>query len=135
MKKSWKNNWVWISLVIIAAIIAYVFAWEYSSEASEIESRYDQFYTAMVVQNYSKAYKLMSPVFQEEYDIDAFQDRFSFASDSWLALNSERSLRIRGNKAWLCPSSSGFFMEGPVYEWVKIDGQWYLSGEYELYVD
>lgn len=101
-----------------------------------IDIRYSQFHLAMHAKRYEEAYGYMSPAYRKGRSVDQFREDFSFAGDSWLYLDTHRHLRICGSHADLYPGDSREFpWSGPIYKFVKADGDWYVDGEFDWSLD
>jgi hypothetical protein len=107
-------------------------------EKEAIDGRYLDFYENIDEGAFNVAYNSMSPYYQQTHTIEEFQRDFAFLCDPgcW-ELHPTRSLRLTDNKAYLYPSYFTFtlFRGGPEFELEKIEGNWYLTGNYEWYID
>jgi hypothetical protein len=112
---------------------------QYRADIKVIETRYTEFYDSYRDKNYETAFNYMSPEYRQSHTIEEFIYDFDFLTGGdWLRLKSGRSLRISDDKAKLYPRNQWavpFLWAGPEYSLVKIDGEWYLTGEYIWYYD
>ena len=95
-----------------------------------IDTVYLNFHTALHDKDLATAYACMSPDYRKMHTLEEFSKSFEDHGVRWLALEPGRYLKVRGPTAELHPGSDHFPMSGPVYEFVKIGDEWYLTGEY-----
>jgi hypothetical protein len=111
------------------------------SEDADIAARYAQFQSAIADYKYEIAYQYMSPAYRLGHTIEQFKQERGYAADDSLgltALHPNHCLRVNGEQAILYPRDcSGFltFWTGYAYELVRVNGEWYFSGNYEWYTD
>jgi len=116
----------------------YFIAWEHP-DAPVIDAKYQQFRKSRLAKDYATAYAIMSPAYRAGNTVDQFQyGPMSTVEDPWEEWSPARNIRERDGSLWLYPKNAGGFLilwSGPEYEWVKVDGDWFLSGKYNWYLD
>ena len=106
-----------------------------------IAERYTQFNESFNNGNYELAYSFMSPDYRQAHTVTDFQSDFDFlAVLDGEPLRPGYSIRLSGNnKASLTPDGPlwglGIVWSGYDFKLEKIEGVWYLTGEYEFYLD
>jgi hypothetical protein len=118
------NCWIWTEETI------------HAKDTNIIDISYSQFHLAMHSKQYETAYNYMAPAYQKQKSIDEFREDFSFAGETWLYLDTDRALNISGNHATLYPGDTNDSpWSGPIYKLIKVDSNWYFTGEYEWSLD
>ncbi len=142
-RPTWKYPGRHVLRVFIAAFAAvgalYATVWLYEfphrCDMRRIDTVYMDFHMALHDKDYDSAYSCMSPEYRQAHSLAQFKERFGEMGERWLALEPGRYLRVRGRAARLHPGSDHWPMSGPIYEFVKVGDDWYLTGNYELSVD
>lgn len=111
----------------------------YPQDVTAIDARYNQMYAAVRNSDYETAYGCMSPTYRRTNSVEDFQDGYFFSKGFLHTLHPKRSVTIsfdRGS-ATLYPNRYDFFdfYVGPVYELVKVDGEWYFTGKSDFIMD
>jgi hypothetical protein len=109
----------------------------YSQDKAAIANRYNQMYLAKKKDDVESAYSYMSPEYRQTHILKEFLEDYSFHIHGWDTLHPEHSVMLSGNRATLYPRRYDFFdfYVGPSYELVKVDGEWYFTGEANYSVD
>jgi hypothetical protein len=109
-----------------------------------VRMRYLEFCSSILEDRYQDAYLLMSPDYRQTHTIREFQQGPELLGDVFTGLNTigcdlddESSISIFGNRATICPEPTPLFdwYAGPTYDWKRIEGEWYFTGESEWSVD
>ena len=108
-----------------------------AQDVSAIDALYMQFHNALSNRQYETAYSYMSPEYRQTRTLREFvNEDFLSHGEDWLVLHSNRSLKFRGNKATLYPLDKSVLpWSGPEYTLIKVNRQWYLTGEYFWHLD
>jgi hypothetical protein len=118
------NCWIWTEETI------------HAKDIKIIDISYSQFHLAMHSKQYETAYNYMAPAYQKQKSIDEFREDFSFAGETWLYLDTDRAINISGNHATLYPGDTNDSpWSGPIYKLIKVDSNWYFTGEYDWSLD
>jgi hypothetical protein len=136
-KRLWLGGLVYLVLVGVAAS-ALILAFFYHKNTETIRAQYVEFYSAISYGDYGTAYNYMSPEYRRNHTPEDFRSDFLslFPSFSDLGLTVDGLVEISGDKATLYPwGTSGGWYFGPAYGLIKIEGQWYFSGEHAWYED
>lgn len=106
------------------------------ADRQAIERRYAQWVAARRENRHSDAYQLMSPAYRTGHSLAEFAEGPWPDPVAW-ALEPGYSLWKRGSKACLYPFDDGWleFWNGPELEWIKLDGEWFLTGKVTWYTD
>jgi hypothetical protein len=104
------------------------------ADREAIVERYILWQAALADKRPADAYPLMSPDYRAGHSLADFVGSIS---QHWPALEPGYSLGTKGDKGYLYPYDEGWFelWNGPELEWVKVDGEWYLTGEVTWYTD
>ena len=127
-----------VVLIVVVGISAGWACYIPRADRTAIESRYAAFRTAISEERFADAYTIMSPGFRQSHSLEAFRDgEFSFREVWKPPLEPGYELRASASRATLYPLDVGFFelYNGPVFEWIEVDGEWFLTGEFESYID
>jgi hypothetical protein len=114
--------------------------WWFHSPApdrSAIESRYRDWHSALAAERFTEAYVIMSPAYRGSNSVEQFAREFRIWGWPAFALRPERRVRVHGSGARLYPVETHWYdlYSGPVYQWKKIENQWFMTGEYQYYAD
>lgn len=130
----------WLVGVLLAFFAGGLLLWLRASwqepDKRAIEARYNLWYSALRDQRPAEAYAVMSPAYRASHTLEEFKKQFGEEPD-WLHLNPKNRPRIHGTKACLIPARNGWqdVGGGPDFAWTKVDGNWFLTGEFDYYVD
>jgi hypothetical protein len=121
----------WI-VIVVAAILAYN-AITLPSRTTElvISQRYNQWWSHLHNGQYSRAYAMMAPQYRAEFTEEQFYRTFIKAGEEWLRPHSGQKIDRYHSRATIFPRDS--FSEGnggPEYEFLKINGEWYMTGTF-----
>ncbi len=129
-------------LIIIAVLIA-IYSLGNSvlfrlklNDIRRIDFRYIQFREVILAGQFEAAYLFMSPVYRRSHSLDQFKDEYGKLYLS--PLYPHRFLSVWFRRARLMPEYDRygpFFQSSLVLEWVKIGGEWYLTGEIAQMLD
>ena len=142
-RPTWKSRVGRVVRVVIAAFAvigvlcatAWLYEFPHRYDMRRIDAVYMDFHMALHDSNYDSAYCCMSPEYRQAHSLAQFKERFGGMGERWLALEPGRYLSVRGRTARLHPGSDHWPMSGPIYEFVKVGDDWYLTGNYEISVD
>jgi hypothetical protein len=143
MRIRWKRWLVIIPASVILLIGGFWLGdklWFYPSHADRvaIEGRYKQWHSALGEQRFGDAYKIMSPSYRAKHSAEDFGKQFDLWGDKRYSLSPTCTLRVHGSRGRLYPleDPGGFELwSGPDFEWSKVDGEWYMTGEVSVFVD
>lgn len=134
----------YVPLLIILVGFA-LWAWYQNHQDSfAIEYQFSRFCSAIDEGKHGTAYLYMSPKYRQTHSLDQFkadknlQDSLYYNIEAWgCELSPDHHVEVSANNAVLY-SERYSFMElygGPVYELVKVNGAWWLTGESTWYTD
>lgn len=126
-------------LYFVSGLFAYIENEQEIKDKSAIDALYIKFEGYIREQDFMSAYNLMIPSYREHHSLESFSYLFgSFLADDAYRLHPQRSLSFSKNsKAWLFPkdTSQPGSWHGITFEFEKINGKWYLTGNTALYTD
>lgn len=131
-----------IRVYVIVAAVALA-SWPlmcFKSQRDEaaVRIRYLEFCSSILEDRYQDAYLLMSPDYRQTHSLGEFQEDpklldnvFSGISTIGCDLDKKGSIGVFGNRATVFPEPSPVFYwyVGPSYDWKRIEGEWYFTGE------
>lgn len=103
---------------------------------NQVRIRYAEYEKALSQNNFSVAYQFMTEEYMSENDLNSFIDDSSLFVDSGQELLPLWAIDVNifSLKASVDPYQSSFFDYGYItFDWEKVDGNWYFSGEYIWY--
>lgn len=127
-------------VLLVAGIWVGVTLWFYPSYADReaIEGRYKQWHSALGEHRFAEAYKFMSPSYRTQHSVEDFEKWFGHWGDKYFSLSPKCALRVHSSHGRLYPLEDAWGFElwsGPDFEWAKVDGEWYMTGELDLFMD
>ena len=108
------------------------------TDRTAIEGRYKVWHSALNEKRFSAAYWIMSPDYRARHSVEQFAETFRLWGEDMWALHPKCSVRGNAKRAYLYPLDSSWtagFWYGAEYEWVKTQGEWYMTGELTLFTD
>jgi hypothetical protein len=87
--------------------------------------------------NYEMAYSFMSPEYRESNSLLIFQQEF-IGVYYFPPSNQNRFIRIREDYAVFSPdydTEEGFWQNSITFDWIKVDNEWYLTGQVSEMLD
>lgn len=132
-------------LLITLFILAFI-GWRQSQKRNEtlnreqaaIDSLYVEFEGYIREGDFANAYKLMSPSYRTTDSLKDFINRFDFLqAQKDYRLHPHRYLKVEDDQALLFPKDTSIpgNWHGVGFEFQKIEGVWYLTGEWVHFQD
>ncbi len=129
-----------IAIIVVGTAVAVLAATAYrrvTVAVRAIEDRHEAFCESLQQERFGDAYAIMSPDYRKAHDLAAFRDDYGLMNIS--RLSPGHSVRVGWKAAWLFPDATPEHLlepwAGKDYEWVKVDGQWYMTGNCMTYLD
>jgi hypothetical protein len=125
-----------ILIPILGCGIFYLYSWAISPLwNTQIQGRHEDFCTAIEAENWEIAYTYMSSTYKvnnsfQDFSNDPFKDPCEYF---WGELEYTSSIGKSGTVRY--GDIDSFFFVGSEYPLIKENGNWYFTGEYQVYVD
>ena len=136
-------NALWRKRIVVAAVglalVAGAAAWSFRGRADvrAIAARYTYWHSALSERRFADAYAVMSTGYRAGHSMEQFAADFEEFGDAFGRLEPGCNVRVHGSHARLYPFEADWLelWNGPDFEWVKTDGEWFLTGEYDWFLD
>lgn len=129
-----KKTIIVLILIFSIFVIFYLVKLPERIENKEIASVFNRFEKAYNAGQYPEAYSLMTPSYRTFHDIEDFKQLF----DKIEPLKSDWDVVRQFGKVHICCNSPGVsFSPNSTMTYIleKVDGSWYLTGEWDRFLD
>ena len=123
-----------LTLIFSIGLAVYLVGLPERIENKEIATIFNQFEKAYNSGQYSEAYSFMTPRYKAFHDIEQFKNLFGKVEP----LKSDWDVVRQFDKVQICSNNPGVSFSPNstmTYTVKKVDGNWYLTGEWERFLD
>ena len=129
-----------LAVIIIAAGSGLIIHIYRHQDAKDILGVYRSFCAALEAKDFESAYSYMAPAYRSSHSLEDFTQSWRHFVPNWpYGCEPYVDMHLLQDKAsiWLGSYSGGCakIFSGGEYELQKVEGKWYLTGEYNWYVD